>query len=104
MSCNPALLTFFIPSNHLFILPLHPNMILTPLGFTLCLLFTAIIPTFATPATPLALVLPLHNASSPPIVNLGYATYQGYYESKFGLNIYKGCAAIPRNSPFDLVR
>ena len=71
-------------------------MNLTPLGIRLCLLFTAIVPTFATPATPVTLVLPLHNASSPPVVNLDYATYQGYYESKFGLNIFKGCAPITR--------
>ena len=72
-------------------------MILTPLGIRLCLFFTVIVPTLATPATPLTLVLPLHNASSPPIVNLGYATYQGYYDSKFGLNVFKGCAATARS-------
>ena len=82
-------------------------MNLTLLGITLCLLFTAILPTFATPATgatPVTLVLPFHNASSPPTVNLGYATYQGYYNSEFGLNIFKGCAANARNSSFDSVR
>ena len=103
MPCNPALLSPFYPIKSPFDPPLHPNMNLTLLGIRFCLLFTVIIPTFATPATPVTLVLPLHNASSPPIVNLGYATYQGYYDSKFGLNIFKGCAAIARRLPFDPV-
>jgi len=25
-----------------------------------------------------------------PIVDLGYATYQGYYDAKFNTNVYKG--------------
>ena len=101
--CNPALLTF-LSHQITFDPPLHPDMNLTPLWIRLCLLFTAIVPTFATPATPISLVLPLSNASNPPIVNLGYATYQGYYDSKYGLNIFKGCAAIAKILPFDPLR
>ena len=30
--------------------------------------------------------------SAAPIVDLGYALYQGYYDSEFHLNVFKGCA------------
>lgn len=32
-----------------------------------------------------------------PIVDVGYARYQGSYNSTFNLNVYKGCAANPKS-------
>lgn len=52
-----------------------------------CVLLTSI---FATSAT--QHIAPLSNSTA-PIVNLGYASYQGYYDSEFGLNVFKRCAA-----------
>ncbi|KAJ5657956.1 uncharacterized protein N7484_001605 [Penicillium longicatenatum] len=39
-------------------------------------------------ATRVSLAAPAHTAS--PVVNLGYASYQGYYDSTHDLNIFKG--------------
>jgi hypothetical protein len=33
-------------------------------------------------------------SSSGPVVDLEYASYQGYYEAATGLNIWKGCVLI----------
>lgn len=30
------------------------------------------------------------DAAPAPIVDLEYASYQGYYDSEFGLNVFKG--------------
>ena len=46
----------------------------------------------ATPAT----------ADAAPTVDLGYGRYQGYHDSKFGLNVFKGCAATARSFPLTL--
>ena len=65
------------------------------------LLLICLFATYATPAT--RLVRPVHNsirqsASAPaPTVDLSNGRYQGYYESHFGLNVFKGCA--PQNVP-----
>ena len=32
--------------------------------------------------------------TSGPLVDLGYALYQGYYDAGFGLNVFKGCAVM----------
>ena len=59
----------------------------------LALLLTTILSTSATPATPATIITPLYKDSATAlIVNLGYARYQGYYDSEFGLNVFKGCA------------
>ena len=75
-----------------------------PFWSRLCLLLTTILPASATPATPATLITPSYNATTAPIANLGYASYQGYYDSQFGLNIFKGCAATAKTSPPDLVK
>ena len=72
---------------------MRPARISTKFGLLLICLFA----TYATPAT--RLFRPVHNrirqsASAPaPTVDLSYGRYQGYYESHFGLNVFKGCAA-----------
>ncbi len=42
------------------------------------------------------------SAAVAPIVDLGYARYQGYHDSEFGLDVYKGydrkCASVIRAS------
>ena len=60
------------------------------LWIALCLLFT---PISASPdVTSATLVAPLYNTATSLIVDLGYGSYQGYYDSKFGLNVFKGYA------------
>ena len=54
------------------------------------MLLTSIFTTSATLAT--QYIAPIYNGTA-PIVDLGYASYQGYYDSEFGLNVFKGCAA-----------
>jgi hypothetical protein len=34
-------------------------------------------------------------SSSGPVVDLGYSSYRGYYETATGLNIWKGCVLTP---------
>ena len=87
------LLTALLSHQITFIPPLHFIMMFIPLWTTLSLLITTILPASATPATPINLITPLYNATTPPIVNLDYASYQGYYDSKFGLNVFKGYTA-----------
>lgn len=41
----------------------------------------------------LALVATVGGNPSEPIVDLGYSSYRGYYNTTTGLNIWKGCAA-----------
>lgn len=38
--------------------------------------------------TGVSLAAPAHTAY--PVVDLGYASYQGYYDSTYHLNVYKG--------------
>ena len=77
-------------------------MKLIPLRIRLCLLLTSIFSTCATPTTPATLLIPLYNATTALIVNLGYASYQGYYDSDFGLNVFKGCVATARCLVLDI--
>lgn len=42
----------------------------------------------------LAVVASVRAKASDPVVDLGYSSYQGYYNTTTGLNIWKGCAAI----------
>lgn len=74
--------------------PLHPSMnVKMHSSIKLALLLTTILCTYATPATPATLLTPLYKDSATTlVVNLGYARYQGYYDSDFGLNVFKGCA------------
>lgn len=73
-------------------LPCIRDMIFLSLWTRLCLLLTTILHASATPAVSVNLIGPDYNAASAPIVNLGYANYQGYYDSSFGLNVFKRCA------------
>ena len=67
---------------------------------TPCLLLTTF---FATSATPATLITSGYNSSNQsvaataPTVHLGYACYQGYYDSEFGLNVFKGCATTAKD-------
>lgn len=67
-------------------------MIFISLWTRIGLLLTTILHASATPASSVDLIGPVYNAASAPIVNLGYANYQGYYDSSYGLNVFKGCA------------
>ena len=61
----------------------------------LTLLLTTVLPTTATPPT---LITPSSNSTAVPLVDLGYARYQGTYNSEYGLNIFKGYVATAANS------
>lgn len=75
-------------------------MELTRLWCRVCVLLTSIVATSATPDTPTTpatrYIVPLYNSDrrsasvAAPIVDLGYDRYQGYYDSEFGLNVFKG--------------
>lgn len=59
--------------------------------YRLSLLLINIFGTRATPTTPATHISNSQSASvTAPIVDLGYARYQGYYDSEFGLNVFKG--------------
>ena len=60
---------------------------------TLSLFLTFLNSISATPDdTSATLFTTLYNTATPLLVNLGYARYQGYYDSAFGLNVFKGYA------------
>ena len=73
------------------------------------MLLTSIVATSATPntlTTPATrYIVPLYDSDrrsasvAAPIVDLGYDRYQGYYDSEFGLNVFKGCAATAKSLP-----
>lgn len=75
-------------------------MELTRLWCRVCVLLTSIVATSATPntlTTPATrYIVPLYDSDrrsasvAAPIVDLGYDRYQGYYDSEFGLNVFKG--------------
>ena len=59
----------------------------------LCLLFTTLTPISASSDdTSATLVTSLFNTTTPLVVDLGYATYQGHYDPVFDLNVFKGYA------------
>lgn len=55
----------------------------------LYVLISCLVPASATPSDRLLLGWE-GDASAPPIIDLGYARYQGYYDSTFGLHVWKG--------------
>ena len=86
-------------SHQIIFAPLHPIMKSVRIWVRLCLLFTPFTPIYASPDDISAtLVTPLFNTTLPLVVDLGYATYQGYYDSVFGLNVFKGYAMTVKNT------
>ena len=73
----------------------------TRIWYRLCLLLISIIlSTYAKPTAPGTPII--DNREAAPILNLGYARYQGYYDSEFDLNLFKGCAATANTSSLTL--
>lgn len=62
---------------------LHAKM--KPISKALSMLLASVVTAFATPSERLL-----------PIVDLGYARYQGYYDSTFGLHVWKGWVVVPQ--------
>lgn len=69
--------------------------------FALNIGFMVLTSIFATSAT--RRIAPLFNSTA-PIVNLGYASYQGYHDSAFRLNVFKRCAATANDLAYQTPR
>lgn len=84
----------------------------TPVWLRICLLLTSLVATSATPTAPANPANPATRYNGPllindwqfasaaaPHVDLNYGRYQGYYDSQFGLNVFKGYAATAKTLP-----